>query len=201
MNNNCTGRFICRMLAPAAAMLYAGANAMAQAPEDIRDIRGAKHVASIWLPALLLLAGVILAAGAYAAWRRHRRRKLATALLPFEIALQRLEKAGALMRPDSGREFSIEVSNIVREYIEQRFKVMAAHRTTHEFLHGLMGSADALLSGHRTLLGGFLNQCDLGKFAGWNLSMEDMQTLQRSARSFVIETPDSKNIDGSLPST
>ena len=182
-------RRMCRALAPAAcAMWCAVANAAAPITEDIRDIRGAKHIASPWLIPLLVAGAVVLALAAYAAWRRYRRRKLLTALQPFEVALQRLDQAGALMHPNSGREFAIEVSNIVREYIEKRFKVMAAHRTTDEFLHDLMGGGDTLLSGHRALLAEFLNQCDLGKFAGWNLSVPDMQALQQSARSFVVET-------------
>jgi hypothetical protein len=155
---------------------------------DIRDIRGPKPVYSVWAMALLLAGGVLVAIGAYAAWRWNRRRKLRAVKLPFEIALQRIEDARALMLPNNGRAFSIEVSDAVREYIERRFQVMAAHRTTHEFLHDLLGSADALLAGHRTSLAGFLNLCDLAKFGGWNLFMKDMETMQRSARAFVLET-------------
>jgi len=138
--------------------------------------------------ALLLAAVAAIAIGAYAAWRWNRRRKLRAAKLPFEIALQRIEDARALMLPNNGRAFSIEVSDAVREYIERRFRVMAAHRTTHEFLHDLLGSADTLLAEHRTPLAGFLNLCDLAKFGGWNLFMRDMETMQRSARGFVLET-------------
>ena len=92
------------------------------------------------------------------------------------------------MRPDNARQFSIEVSDAVREYIEQRFHAMAAHRTTHEFLHDLLDSSDAFLSGHRGLLGDFLHQCDLAKFARWILSIEEMETMLQSARTFVIAT-------------
>ncbi len=88
------------------------------------------------------------------------------------MALGRLEAARALMQPGRAREFSIEVSGIVREYIERRFHVMAAHRTTHEFLHDLVLSADPALAAHRDLLGEFLQSCDLAKFGGWNLNIE-----------------------------
>lgn len=166
--------------------------AAATLPEaDIRDIRGPKAIFSVWTLALLLAGGALAAVGAYAAWRWNRLRKLRAVKLPFEIALQRIENASALMHANSGRAFSIEVSDAVREYIERRFQVMAAHRTTHEFLHDLLGSADAVLAEHRSLLEGFLNLCDLAKFAGWHLSMEDMQTMQRSARAFVLATAQS----------
>jgi hypothetical protein len=92
------------------------------------------------------------------------------------------------MTEPSAREFSIEVSNIVREYIEQRFQIRAAHRTTQEFLHDQMESADARLRRHRELLGYFLDLCDLGKFAGRDLSTAEMDTLFDDARVFIAET-------------
>jgi len=64
--------------------------ASTSAEADIRDIRGPKPVYSVWTIALLLAAGVLVAIGAYAAWRWNRRRKLRAVKLPFEIALQRI---------------------------------------------------------------------------------------------------------------
>jgi hypothetical protein len=101
------------------------------------------------------------------------------------VALGRLEAARTLMQPGRAREFSIEVSGIVREYIERRFHVMAAHLTTHEFLHDLVLSADPALAAHRELLGEFLESCDLAKFGGWNLNIDQMSTMLEGARRFI----------------
>jgi len=92
------------------------------------------------------------------------------------------------MLPALGRDFSIEVSSIAREYIESRFRVMAAHLTTHEFLHDSLGSRDPVLAAHRALLADFLEACDLAKFGGWNLSMSNMESMLQSARRFVVES-------------
>lgn len=156
--------------------------------EDIRDIRGPKHVPSPWLWPLWLAGGAALAALLYAGWLWNRRRTLAAALLPYEIALARLEEARALMQPENAREFSIVVSEIVRQYIEKRFRVWAARRTTEEFLHNLLEPSDSLLTSHRTLLAEFLRHCDLAKFARWILSTEEMETMLQSACRFVRET-------------
>jgi hypothetical protein len=156
--------------------------------EDIRDIRGPKHIPSPWLWSLWLAGGTALAALLYAGWRWNRRRALAAALLPYEIALARLEEARALMQPENAREFSITVSEIVRQYIEVRFRVWAARRTTEEFLHDLLEPSDALLMSHRELLAEFLRHCDLAKFARWILSLEEMNTMLQSAHNFVLET-------------
>jgi hypothetical protein len=157
--------------------------------EDIREIRGPKGMLPPWLIPALLAGATLLVLGGYAAWRRHRRSSSRPrVLLPFEAALQRLEDIRRLLDPASAREFSIAVSDIVRRYIEDQFKVTATHRTTEEFLHDLLESSNAALAGHRNLLAQFLNQCDLAKFAGVGLSVRIMETLHQSARSFVIES-------------
>jgi hypothetical protein len=76
----------------------------------------------------------------------------------------------------------------VRDYLEIRFGVMAAHRTTNEFLHDLLDPADSLLATHRELLADFLQSCDLAKFGGWQLRAENMEAMLQSARRFVIES-------------
>jgi hypothetical protein len=162
--------------------------AAAAAADDIRDIRGPKGIFPLWQVAALLAALALLAVGGYAAWRWTRRRHAPRALQLFEIALQRLEDIRRLMQPSSVREFSIAISDIVRRYIEDQFKVTATHRTTEEFLHDLLGSSNAALAAHRNLLEQFLQQCDMAKFAGVGLSMQIMETLHESARLFVIES-------------
>ena len=81
------------------------------------------------------------------------------------------------------------VSEIVRGYIEERFQVWAAHRTTDEFLHDLLEPSDALLAGHRVLLADFLQHCDLAKFARWNLPVEEMENMLWSARASCSNPP------------
>jgi hypothetical protein len=156
--------------------------------DDIRDIRGPKGIFPLWEVAALLAGGALLAIGGYAAWRWARRRRSPRALPLFEIALRRLEEIRALMHPSSVREFSIAISDIVRRYIEDEFKVTATHRTTEEFLRDLLDSPNASLAAHRNLLAQFLQQCDMAKFAGVGLSMRIMESLHQSARSFVIES-------------
>jgi len=154
---------------------------------DIRDIRGPKAVPSTELWLVEAGGAAALAGLAYAAWRWYRRVKMAPKTAS-EIALEKLTQALRLMQPDTAREFSIEVSEIVRTYIEARFNVLASHQTTEEFLHGLVEPSDALLSRHQELLGNFLGHCDLAKFARWVLSVDEMKSMHESARTFILET-------------
>ncbi len=172
------------MLATWLALAVAAA---AEPAEDIRDIRGPKFILSFWVVAAAVAAAVLLALAGYAGWRWLRRRRRPRRLLPFEIALQRLEEIRPLLRPEHAREFSIAVSDVVRGYIEQGFGIVATHLTTEEFLRDLLESSTALAR-HRALLSEFLQQCDLVKFAGVSLTGENMESLHRSARHFVLET-------------
>jgi len=174
--------------APAVSSTAANVTAPSPAAADIRDIRGPEPIAAPWLWAICATTGVLLTSGAYFAWRWNQRRRLTAVKLPYEMALERLEVARALMRPNSVRLFSISVSDIVRLYIEQRFQVRAAHRTTEEFLYDLLVPSDALLASQRSLLAGFLSHCDLAKFGGWALSAQDMEGMYRCARAFILTT-------------
>jgi hypothetical protein len=179
-----------RRHAAAAALISVMVGAIASAApaaEDIRDIRGPKYLPPAWLLPALLGGAALIALAIYWAWRWRRGRE-ARVLLPHETALQRLEELGALMQPGRAREFSIAVSDIVRLYIEQRFKVTATRRTTEEFLRDLLDNSDTALIRHQGLLGQFLQQCDFVKFAAQSLTLQNMESLRQSARAFVLTT-------------
>jgi hypothetical protein len=92
------------------------------------------------------------------------------------------------MRSDTARAFGTAASELIRDYIEKRFDVVATQRTTEEFLQALLQSSNEALARHRLLLSEFLHQCDFVKFAGDSLAVADMESLFQSARRFVLET-------------
>jgi Domain of unknown function (DUF4381) len=167
--------------------LFAG-SALAESAEDIRDIRGPKAVPGSWVLPAVLGGAVVVALCAYAVWRRRHRRVRRRDPTISEQALEGLEKARPLMRPATAREFGIAASEVIRNYIEKRFEVIATQRTTEEFLQALLQNSNEALAGHRALLAEFLQQCDFVKFAGASLGVADMEALFRSARGFVLET-------------
>jgi hypothetical protein len=161
--------------------------AAAPLAEDIRDIRGPKYLLPDWVLPALLAGAVVLALSVYALWRWRRQRRTPP-LLPYELALKRLDEIRTLMQPVNAREFGIAISDIIRFYIEQRFNVTATRRTTEEFLRDLLQNANASLAQHQALLDDFLHQCDVVKFAAQSLTLDNMEALRQSARAFVLET-------------
>ncbi len=111
------------------------------AAEDIRDIRGPKAIAAVLaVPGAGRVARCAArASAAMPLWRWTRARQLAAAhCCRSRSRCSAWRTSGALMQPGSAREFSIAVSDIVRNYIEAAFNVTATHRTTEEFLHDLL---------------------------------------------------------------
>jgi hypothetical protein len=173
---------------PTAATIAPTATATNDANEDIRDIRPPIHIPYGWLWAAYAAGALALAGMAFAGWRLYRRHRQSRRKLLYELTLDELEAARALMAPLKGYQFSIAVSEIIRNYIERRFDVRAAHRTTEEFLHDVLTESHTALTARQPLLAEFLEHCDLAKFARWQLSVTQMEAMHLSACTFVIET-------------
>lgn len=133
-------------------------------------------------------AAAMLAAAAVA-WRVARRPRIAPPPAPpHEIAYESLRRLVALDLIEKGdvERFFVLLSAILREYIENRFRVHAPERTTEEFL--AEASANRALEGHRARLGEFLALSDEVKFARFRPEAADIQSAFDVVKRFVAET-------------
>jgi len=108
---------------------------------------------------------------------------------PHEIATAELERlrARGLVAQGAFKEYYSALSTLVRTYLEQRFRVRAPEMTTEEFL--LASARDGRLQAvHRRLLGDFLTESDLVKFAKHLPTIADSDRAYAAARRFVEET-------------
>ena len=153
--------------------------------EDIRDIREPLPVEPPWWSALLpwaVGAGAVLLFGlaGFALAKRLRRGPDAATL-----ANRRLDAARAAIDDGDANRFADLASEAVRQYVEQRYGVLAPKRTTDELLADLAADAGSPLAPHRGLLADFLAACDAAKFAGFALAREQMEAMDTAARRFV----------------
>ena len=139
-----------------------------------------------------ILAGVVLFA-ALLSWflkKRVSSSNLATgpqAAHAHEDALAALARAKVLLSPANSRQYAMEVSGIVRRYIENRFAITAPARTTEEFLFEAK-SSPRLEPKFQSLLEEFLKSCDFLKFAKGIGELTELEHLHRAAVRFVSET-------------
>ena len=138
-----------------------------------------------WLAAGLALLAV--AAGGVVYWLRHAAER--ARLTAYDRALARLDRLRRQGLPDPSHldAWYVELSDIVRRYIEARFGLRAPELTTEEFLLEARRSAD-LSRGHGELLSAFLARCDRVKFARYSPAADESQEALQVARRFLDET-------------
>jgi hypothetical protein len=146
----------------------------------------------IWI-ALAILA---LLAGVFAALRKFLTTPRTILHMPppvpaHQTALDAIEalRAKGWIEALNIEPFYVELSGIIRRYLEARFGLRAPERTTEEFIRDALTSRK-LSDAHQSLVAGFLEQSDLVKFARHAPGQGDMRNALDSADRLVRETMD-----------
>ena len=135
-----------------------------------------------------------LAVGAFIIYRLKRHPKIhpinsGVTRTAWDIAYERLKILQQKNLPERGKykEFYVELSDIVRRYMEDRFEIRAPEMTTEEFL-GRLQTSQRLETKLKNSLNQFLNACDLVKFAQYGPSPEEAKESFHLAEQLVEET-------------
>lgn len=156
---------------------------------DIRDIAPPLEIPSglewlWWALGGLALAGILFAVWKWW-WKRAKQTTAVPPVPPHIRAKQKLQEALALLAQP--KPFVIAVSDTARWYLEERFNFHAPERTTEEFLYELQRT-ELLTREQKDSLSGFLERCDLVKFAKYEPSEPELRELHAAAGRLVDET-------------
>jgi hypothetical protein len=164
------------------------------ADAHLRDIAPPMPIPIDWRGPEAVAGGVALLLAAVGGiwWLRRRRARRAVGpppVAPDVRAVAALAALEARRLPERGevKLYYAELSDVVRCYLEDRFGVRAPEMTTEEFLVST-ARGGALGAAHRGLLGDFLRECDLVKFARHRPTEEAAVRAMAAARRFVAET-------------
>lgn len=164
---------------------------------EATDIRGLKPLRQLDRPtpwwmfaagaAVAALAGLL----AFLLWRRKRRAVEVPTRPAHEIAYEALER---LRRTDfedheAMRRFHFEISEVIRGYVENRFRLNATDLTTEEIVDHL-GEVRDLAGDSGRRLHTFLDATDRVKFAAYDPSEDEITETYEGALSFVETTRD-----------
>ena len=165
---------------------------------DIRDIKPPVEIArNLWALIRWFVLGLGIAVVALAGYIIVRRKKLGKGLLPtkpevkrppHEVAYEALDrlKASDLLEKGEIKTFYIQVSEIIRQYIEGRYFIVAMEMTTTEVLEGLE-NAD-ITPEEFGLFQTFLDRCDLVKFAKVIPTAQENEEIMTIATDIVDRT-------------
>ena len=138
---------------------------------------------------IALVVVVVLAVIVYFLWRRPKLVIEAPKATPWEVAYQRLQELDKRQLPKAGKYgvYYVDLSSILRYYIEDRFAVRAPEETTPEFI------SEAAKSGkfselQQQSIAAFLRHCDNVKFAQYDPAIEKMDSSFSQVLMFVDET-------------
>jgi hypothetical protein len=134
--------------------------------------------------AMVATAASVLGYRAFAARQRAARQRSA-----YDDAIAKLHALATRGAPADAEAdaWFVELSAIVRTYLERRYEIRAPELTTEEFLLAAASGA-RLSSDHRTLLSSFLDRCDRVKFAGYRPEAQESIDTLAAARAFVEDT-------------
>lgn len=161
--------------------------------EDIHDIKGLIEILPFWREhlVLILILGILIGLGLCLMWYfkiRQKNKRLKDLdllkLTPYEQAIHDLMDAEEYMKPGFDKELSTKSSDIIRRYLEEAFRLQASERTTEEFLYGLNKERvfnEKILEA----LAGFLEMCDLAKFAKVEFTHHEQEILFEKANTFL----------------
>ena len=166
--------------------------------KDIRDIKGPLSIAKDWY-AYYLYGGIAFAVLLFSAcgYWLYKRWKAGLPILPVreetirpahETAIEALDKLveSSLLGDGEVKEYHIKISDIIREYIDGRYFIIAPEMTTDQLMDEICRTD--IPEGTREDLGKFLQDCDLVKFAKAIPDEEHIGETTRSAYEIVRQT-------------
>ena len=155
-----------------------------------------------WLVAL----AVVVAIAAPLAWRAYNRARIqGRRRSAWEVARARLDALASRALPsgeDEIDQFFVELSALIRRYLEDRFELRAPELTTEEFLQVASASPD-LGDEQQGFLRDFLRRADMVKFARFIPEADDIRAALAAASRFLDQThqPGDDTDSAAVPAT
>jgi hypothetical protein len=157
-------------------------------PESINPDYSTLIITLVIIGSVILIAGVVILI-VYKLKKNKKQQKDLIVLPPGVKALKSLRDLRNEGLIDKGEVelFHRRLSNILREYIEGRFRIHAPEQTTEEFIWE-MSVTKRIKGEHQTILRDYLKQCDLIKFAKYRPPAEYHNEALKIAEDFVKNT-------------
>jgi len=166
-------------------ILHCLAQTVTNSPDQLEDIKPLVSGAPSYWIVVVIATLLVIAIAAYFMWPNPGK-KVVQPPLPGDLARSRLEGIKAKLSSESAYQLAIELSDVLRGFIEQQFGIHARTQTTREFLRE-MSTASRIKPVHQERLRQFLDLCDPIKFAHAEAEKQVTANLFEQANAFVEE--------------
>ena len=163
---------------------------------DIKDIKAPLYFPINWK--LRIVIGLVIfllaiAVAIYSVIKKSAANAMFAAPLAHEIAYKAIEdlRSSGLIKNGLVKEYFFRLSFIVRQYLENRFRLRAAEMTTEEFLAVISrGEVTSPLLNQQIkgLLKNFLEKSDMVKFAKYGPTADEILSSLAAAKQLVDQT-------------
>ncbi|MEK6732184.1 MAG: hypothetical protein AABY55_01010 [Candidatus Omnitrophota bacterium] len=162
----------------------------------MNDIRPLKDIVDInerfsILPfTALILTALAIAAFIYFKKKKAEEKTYAPPMPAEEIAREALKalKEKKLIEKGLIKDFYIGLSDIIRTYIENRYRIFAMDRTTWELFQEM--KSKRIERQHVDKINYFLEDCDMVKFAKYTPDQKEVEDIYKKAEEIIdITTP------------
>lgn len=169
-------------------LFFSPQNILAQ---ELRNVKAPVDYPKDNWPMIMLLAvgAALVAIISYRLIKNNRQKNDAEEFTSWEKAryqLDQLEKS-SLINQGQFEKYYVKLSEIVRDYLEERFDLRAPEMTTEEFLAHLK-STDVLNDQQKETLKKFLELSDLVKFAQFTPETEEQNKNLQIALKLIDQT-------------
>ncbi len=161
--------------------------------DDIRPLKDLVEISGGFLFWPLILLILLLVAAVVIYVYSSRKKKLTEAAIlpprpPEEIAIEALRALLEMRLAESGmiKEYYVRLSDIIRTYIEGRFRIFALDMTTREVYQEMRLKKINRL--HTDKMRGLLEDCDLVKFAKYLPVKKEIEEAYKKAEEIVEAT-------------
>lgn len=144
------------------------------------------------------ITGIILGLLLFILWLYRRRNSVTQVITPWAAALLELAELRNSFRNGKTRPeiCFVQLTDIVRQYLENRFHLHAPRQTTSEFLDELNQPSGILPEPHRPFLREFMTAADLVKFARLDPDEHLLSAALEKAETLIIETKPAESDGG-----
>ena len=160
----------------------------------IRDISPAVEIIRpfpwLWV-SVIASALMILLIGLWLFSRRKKKVPPPPLVIPIPPGKEALKSLESLGFTDL-KQYYIDLSLIVRRFIERRFELNAPEQTTDEFLV-VASRSKSLDDSYRSMLEGFLREADMIKFAKFQVSPSHADESAQGLTLFVKESQNDRD--------